>query len=202
MKAVIIAVAIAFLGYYGYRHWLPDHGVVNQQVARANALSLIRMVETLQYVYWSDRDKLATSLEELDAYLNNGDPNLKALLAARKLGQGYKGFMFSDLVRIELTGQNNNVVEYCLVATPEGQAPGKGYALFIDMNKLQFDENGRSIGSAGALYTFATPLAVDLKLWPSAATLAQWELIERLSPQQGLAEAKALAGAAGKPGLR
>jgi hypothetical protein len=198
MKALIFAAVILASGSYAYRNWQPTPGLVEDQLARANALSILRTVETFQYFYWTDKDDLAISLDEMNRYGGGGNDAIKALAAASKSAQPYKGFLMKEVTR---SGSYGDTL-YGLLLLPAGQSSGKGYAILIDMSKIQIDDRiegaGRSSGQAGSLYVLPSPAAGAISGWPSDTALAQWEKIERLTPQQGLARAQGMAGSVGQ----
>ena len=190
MKAIIVAAAIAISGAYAYHHWAPASGILDEQLDRANALAILKAVESHQHGYWLDKDMLAGSLAELDRHGSGYEPTIKALAAASKDVQPYKGFRISEVS----SGNSAAATRYGLLLLPASNA-GKGYAMLMDMSKVRVEDTGRPVGESTDLYVFDAPSADAGSGWPAAATLAKWEKIERLTPQQGLAKAQGMAGA-------
>ena len=193
MKTLIIASLVFVSGFYAYRHWQPSQGLLEERIARTNALILFKIIEHSQFEHWSENGKLASSLDKL-----GNDYAIKAMASASNNAQPYQEFLLREVTG----GGANGSTLYGLLLFPAGSISGKGYALLIDTSQLQVSETGRPAGQMGMLYAFKPTDAGAANTWPSDAVLAQWEKIERLTPQQALEKARELARSADTPNQR
>ena len=171
----------------------PGGGTGALSMAReVNIRAALKAVSAAQFLRWSEREEYAGSLSQLqrDGY---GSAQLNQVVAAHQAGQSWHGYIFRDLVRDEAGGPIDRRLRYGLSAVPEKSGSGTSFLLLIDASKLRIDEGRGALTDAGIEYYKSASPQTPQEVFPGPATLAKWEKIQQLSPQEGLEKARGAA---------